>query len=174
MSRVKNQKKANSRIPNTQKKPTTISVEHHLFLAQIHDEIDALVNVYKGKIEEVVKAHQIQEDIFKKEKEQQTLIENLQRQLRDLQLEKETRENQQKLHRIEKQEKYPTKEETKYDEKINDDDCANTCVICLENRRVCTIQPCKHFSLCISCASIELSECPQCRTPITYIERVFL
>jgi len=71
------------------------------------------------------------------------------------------------------QNKYPTKEESMYDEKVKDGD-EGACLVCFENKRVCVIWPCKHFSLCISCAAQKkIEDCPQCRTKITCIERLY-
>lgn len=69
--------------------------------------------------------------------------------------------------------KYPTKEEVKYDEPVEEKDVENACVICMESKRKCVIYPCKHFCLCIACSNNELKLCPVCRIEINNIERLF-
>lgn len=98
---------------------------------------------------------------------------NLQLQL--LQLEKQVEKSQHLNRRLEEKQRYPKKEDAQFDEKVRDgeEDSRLVCIICLENRRACVIQPCKHLSLCIACSSIELEDCPECRTKITCIERLY-
>lgn len=95
-------------------------------------------------------------------------------QLQCLLLEKQIESTQHLSNRIMEQHRYPKKKEIKYDEKVSDtEDARHVCVICLENRRLCVVQPCKHLSLCVACSSIELEDCPECRTKITCIERLY-
>ena len=51
-----------------------------------------------------------------------------------------------------------------------------SCVICLENEVLYSLQPCSHLGLCHSCA-VELQarneRCPLCRSPIEQFQRVF-
>lgn len=74
-----------------------------------------------------------------------------------------------------KESKYPTKEEAKHDQKVKDGDDDSACVICLENKKICVIRPCKHLCLCATCSSAEkaLEQCPVCRVSITCIERLY-
>lgn len=55
------------------------------------------------------------------------------------------------------------------------------CVICLERKVACTIKPCKHTCMCITCAHGLCSgkeqgkvACPVCRQGIQKVKRVFL
>lgn len=50
-----------------------------------------------------------------------------------------------------------------------DEDEANTCVVCLTNRKDTTVLPCRHLCLCSECAGVikhHSGKCPVCRGPI--------
>lgn len=58
------------------------------------------------------------------------------------------------------------------DEATNDDSLA--CVICTTNVKCCVMQPCAHLCLCLECArGLQKRDCPLCRAPIQYIQRIF-
>lgn len=163
-------------------------------LAQQIDELEELVPALKKKylefaeVEEGLKEQEkfvrrcqeaeiIREQRHvEKNRQQQEQLEAVQLQLQVLQLHQEAQDNLQRQERLEQQQRYPRKEERQYDEKVKegDDDPSSACIICLENKRVCVIRPCKHLCLCISCAAFELDQCPQCRRIITAIERLYL
>jgi E3 ubiquitin-protein ligase MGRN1 len=53
----------------------------------------------------------------------------------------------------------------------NDDPDSKECVICLTNKKDTLVLPCKHVSMCNTCAVIVLRserKCPVCRTSKNY------
>ena len=80
---------------------------------------------------------QFQQTIFNQQQELNTT----KFQLQFVQLQKQVEEDRQRQERLEQQHKYPTKEETKFDEKVGENDFGNACLICYENKRICVIRP---------------------------------
>ena len=70
---------------------------------------------------------------------------------------------------------FPSKEEAMHDEEVDmDADSAIICVVCMERKRKCIIQPCRHLSLCITCSATQKHDkCPVCRVPVASIERIY-
>ena len=68
---------------------------------------------------------------------------------------------------------YPTEEEVKYDEAVNEKDEDNACVVCMEKKPKCVVRPCKHFCLCVGCSTKKFDKCPVCRVVVASIERLF-
>lgn len=70
---------------------------------------------------------------------------------------------------------FPSKEEAAHDEEVDmDADSAIICVVCMERKRKCIIQPCRHLSLCITCSATQKHDkCPVCRVPVASIERIY-
>jgi hypothetical protein len=70
-----------------------------------------------------------------------------------------------------KAEEVLTEEETK---KIKQDIDENACcVVCLENKKNMLLLPCKHVCSCDKC-SVQLTDCPLCRTKIVEKTLVFV
>jgi len=54
------------------------------------------------------------------------------------------------------------------------DDPSLACVICITNVKCCVMQPCAHLCLCLECArGLQKRDCPLCRAPIQYMQRIF-
>lgn len=47
------------------------------------------------------------------------------------------------------------------------------CNVCFQNLKDCIIEPCRHFTGCMSCCS-QLNKCPICRTEITSYITIFI
>lgn len=71
---------------------------------------------------------------------------------------------------------FPSKEEATNDEEVEMDTAsAIICVVCMERKRNCIIQPCRHLSLCITCSATQKHDkCPICRVPVISIERIYI
>ncbi len=78
----------------------------------------------------------------------------------------------------------PVPDELKHDEKEPDE--SKTCVVCLENKRICIAVPCHHLSYCVKCAremcfgaaGDQIKEtgevkCAICREAVDSIKRTF-
>lgn len=74
----------------------------------------------------------------------------------------------------------PLDDDTQFDIQITENDNEKECSVCMDNKPICIISPCNHKIICVGC-SIRLCKgkekktvnCPQCRTLIKSIGRVF-
>jgi len=153
------------------------------YLTQVKNMQRVMQEQQQQSLKERIDLLRQQQGLFQQQQQayQQTLFQQQQQlnqsqmEVQLLKLQKEVAERHIQKDRLEQRHRYPTEEETAFDEKVNDDKGENECIICFVNKRNCLIRPCKHLSLCISCACKEkLEECPECRRKITCIERVYI